>query len=335
MAERRFVAREELRDLIRRTFGSSRRLVEVARLAGGSKKGVYRLALDNGSTSILYVWSEAENYWPPSGTDDSDPFADASGAGLFVAAHARLHALGVRTPEVHLVDTSHRDYPADVALTEDVRGGTLERLVEHAPDAAAVALAELGGMLATMHGHRGPAAGRVAAVEAGDAPPGRDATTVVLDRALRHLNAVAGRVAGIGAARDRIEEHARSLAGAVAPRQEYGLIHGELGPDHVLIDDDGRPVLIDIEGLMFFDIEWEHAFTRLRFGPSYERLRAPGLDEARLRFYEFAQSLSLIEGPLRIADGDFPARDLMLDIANWHTGKVLRLVGAARPGAGS
>lgn len=27
-----------------------------------------------------------------------------------------------------------------------------------------------------------------------------------------------------------------------------GLIHGELGPDHVLVASDGTPVLIDIEG---------------------------------------------------------------------------------------
>ena len=76
---------------------------------------------------------------------------------------------------------------------------------------------------------------------------------------------------------------------------------------------------------MYFDVEWEHAFTRMRFGRAYEPLHAPGLDPARLRFYEFAQSLSLIEGPLRIADGDFPDRDFMRGIANWHTDKVLRL----------
>ena len=32
------------------------------------------------------------------------------------------------------------------------------------------------------------------------------------------------------------------------------LIHGELGPDHVLIDERGHPVIIDIEGVMFFDL---------------------------------------------------------------------------------
>ena len=32
---------------------------------------------------------------------------------------------------------------------------------------------------------------------------------------------------------------------------------------------------------MFFDIEWEHAFLRLRFGDHYRWLRASGLDDQR------------------------------------------------------
>jgi tRNA A-37 threonylcarbamoyl transferase component Bud32 len=325
VVERQFVRQDELGDVISAVFGSSRRLVEMVRLAGGSKKGVYRLALDDGCTSILYVWSESENYWPASQADPSGAFADASGVDLFVAGHTRLEALGVRAPFVYVVDTSHRDYPADFAVVEDVRGGTLEDLIGRSPAAAGAALEELGVMLAAMHRHRSPSLGKLALVEAGTAPEGRSADQVVLDQALRHLTVAAGRVARLAEAKDSIEERVQSLAAAVAPRHGYGLIHGELGPDHVLIADDGRPVLIDIEGLMFFDIEWEHAFLRMRFGSQYEPLRVSGLDPARLRFYEFAQSLSLIEGPLRIADGDFPDRDFMVKIATWHTDKVLRL----------
>jgi hypothetical protein len=34
----------------------------------------------------------------------------------------------------------------------------------------------------------------------------------------------------------------------------------------------------------------------------------------------------LIEGPLRIADGDFPDRDFMVGIAEWHINAVLAAV---------
>ncbi|MGW0585923.1 phosphotransferase [Streptomyces sp. NPDC002920] len=49
----------------------------------------------------------------------------------------------------------------------------------------------------------------------------------------------------IADARDRLEERLRELAAAVRPRAEYSVVHGELGLDHVLVDRDGNPVLID------------------------------------------------------------------------------------------
>ena len=42
-------------------------LVGVSRLRGGSKKGAYRLFLDDDSTAVAYVWAESENYWPGHG----------------------------------------------------------------------------------------------------------------------------------------------------------------------------------------------------------------------------------------------------------------------------
>lgn len=67
------------------------------------------------------------------------------------------------------------------------------------------------------------------------------------------LDEAASRDTRIATARDRLEAMVRGLADTVGPRSEYGPVHGELGPDHVLVDRHGRPVLIDIEGLMFFE----------------------------------------------------------------------------------
>jgi hypothetical protein len=130
----------------------------------------------------------------------------------------------------------------------------------------------------------------------------------------------------VAAARAPLEDLTRQLAVAVRPRSRYGLIHGELGPDHVLIDGHGQPVLIDIEGVMFFDIEWEHAFLELRFGEHYRWLREDGLDQQRLRLYRLALHLSLIAGPLRLLDGDFPDRAPMLQIAQYNTARALEFL---------
>ena len=320
---RAFLRPDDVRDLVAEQFGAGRRLTALDRLAGGSKKGVYRLRLDDQTTAILYVWAAGENYWPPSPTVPDDPFTDASGAELFAVNHAALTAAGVRIPRLLLLDRDGRHLDADVALVEDVGAVTLEALLERDPAAAAVPLSALGKALRRMHTTLGPHYGKLAAVERGEAPQTRRTEDIIADRALGHLDAVAARDARLADARERIAGHVRQLRGAVAARQAYGLVHGELGPDHVFVTPAGEAVMIDIEGLAFFDVEWEHAFLEMRFGAAYPALRPVELDPGRLEFYRYAQVLSLIEGPLRIAETDFPERQWMLDLAEWNITKAL------------
>jgi hypothetical protein len=84
--------------------------------------------------------------------------------------------------------------------------------------------------------------------------------------------------------------------------------------------------MIDFEGLAYFDIEWDHAWLQMRLGAAYPALRPVDLDADRLELYRYAQVLSLIEGPLRIADTDFPNRDWMLGLAESNIGKALAAI---------
>jgi hypothetical protein len=75
---------------------------------------------------------------------------------------------------------------------------------------------------------------------------------------------------------------------------------------------------------MFFDVEWEHVFLRLRFGSLYHQLMARAdLDERRMAFSTLAMRLSLVAGPLRLLDGDFPHRAEMLEIAEHNLRETL------------
>ncbi|MFE1753141.1 phosphotransferase family protein [Streptomyces anandii] len=313
---------------VRAAFGRGRRLEGVEPLAGGSKKGVYRLVMDDGTTAVAYVWAEDENYWPAAKGDDdpADPFSPGLGLDLFEAAHTRLDSLGVRVPAIRLVDREGAHCPADLAIVEDLRGESLEALLTRDPRAAAPVMERLRESLDAMRSHRASAFGKVAVVDAGGTSRGTSCEGVVLDRALRDLAEAASRDPRIEGARDRLEERLRDLAGAVRPRGRYSLVHGELGPDHVLVDPEGQPVLIDIEGAMYFDVEWEHVFLRIRFDDRYTVLAADGLDEHRLEFYTLAQRLSLTAGPLRLLDGNFPDRGLMAGIAEHNLREALRLV---------
>ncbi|GAA3785922.1 phosphotransferase family protein [Streptomyces chiangmaiensis] len=326
----RAVTREQLAGAARAALGGGRRLEAVERIAGGSKKGVYRLVMDDATTAIAYLWDDAENYWPAAEGDDdlTDPFSPGLGLDLFEAAHARLDALGVRVPAIRLVDRDGAHCPADLAIVEDLPGESLEELLARDRRAAAPVMARLAESLEAMQSHRAPAYGKVAVVDGGGTSRGTSCEGVVLDRALRDLAEAASRDPRIAGARDRLEERLLGLAAAVRPRAERAVVHGELGPDHVLVDADGNPVVIDIEGLMYFDVEWEHVFLQIRLHDAYQPLRVAGLDEDRLALYMLAQRLSLTAGPLRLLDGYFPDRAFMAGIAEYNLKQALELVHA-------
>jgi hypothetical protein len=321
MAEiRGWLGNGELSGVVRAAFGE-RELVSVERLRGGSKKGVYRLVLDDRTTGIAYVWNADEDYWPDAASPDrSDPFGHASGLDLFETAHAALSSIGVRVPRVVMLDRSRSLLAGEVAVLEDVRGGTLEALGERDPRRAGRVSARLGDVVRAMHDSRRDRYGRPGVDRAGGVDP---VEQIVLRRALRHLAEAAARVDRIAAVEQRVLGLLQDRCAAVAPRTEYGFIHGELGPDHVLVDHHDEPVLIDIEGVMYFDVEWEHVFLELRFGSRYSHFRRNDLDGDRVRFYRLALYLSLVAGPLRLLDGDFPDRSVMLEIVEQNIGRTL------------
>ncbi|MEV6509100.1 phosphotransferase [Streptomyces sp. NPDC051642] len=307
-----------------------RTLNDVTRLRGGSKKGVYRLAFQDGSTAVAYVWSPDEDLWDAGPGDPRDPFSHASGLTLFTAAANRLAAAGVRAPRLLHADPTHTHLPADVAIVEDLPGGTLEDLLDD--DKAAVpkakALERMAALLGTLHACTGPRLGKVAVIDNGGSSYGGSCEAVVAERALSDLDELPARDPRAAAAHPQLADAVRTLAARVRPRTEpLTLIHGELGPDHVRVTPDGDLALIDIEGLMYFDAEWEHVFLRLRFGPHYDPLRTEGLDEDRLRLYGLAMHLSLIAGPLRLLDvGDFHDPEFMRGIAEHNLQQALSFV---------
>jgi Phosphotransferase enzyme family len=326
--ERRFADAGSLQPVIRAAFGRGRRLLQVERLAGGSKKGAYRLMMDDGGTALVYAWDDAEDYWQgvlPEGADDpADPFSHASGLALFEAAALRLAAAGARCPQILFTDQSRTLYPADLAVVEDVTGGRLEALLERDPAAAGRALSVLADWLTAMAAIRSPSPGKVAFVDAGGRSPTTSCERLALDHALAQLAEVAARDQRAAGAQGRLAETLHALAEPIEPRAAAALVHGELGPDHVLLDRRGDPVLIDIEGARYFDVETEHVWMRMRFGEHYAKLARGGLDEDRLRLYQLCMHLDLVAGPLRIADTSHPEREWFRGVAEHHLQRALQ-----------
>jgi hypothetical protein len=287
---RRQTSGHQLLGVVRAAFGK-RWLQSVQRLAEGTAKGAYRLTLDDGRTAVAYVWHE--DGWPA-----GCGLFGRRGLDAFAAAHGALRGLGVRVPEVVMLDRSGTFVEGEVAVVEDIRGGALSGLD---PTRAEQVLHRLGHTIRQMHSCGADRYGP----PGDEAPPdARPAEHIVLDRALADVATAAGQADRIAAARDRLTEALLTRHAAVTPRTRYGLVHGALSPDHVLVDEHDEPVLIAIEGALTFDAEWEDVSLALRFGDRYRYLATPGLDEDRLRFYRLATYLSMVADPLRqLADG--------------------------------
>lgn len=325
----RDVTRDDLAGAARAALGSRRRLDRVARLSGGTRKGVYRLTMDDGTTVIAYLWEESEDFWPPTphDGDPADPFSSCDGADMFEAAHHRLASVGLRVPQIYLLDRDRAYYPADIAILEDFPGEDLLDFYQRDPAAAEPTLALLREGLAAMRNYRGTSPGKVAHVDAGGVSHWPSCEEGALAFARRCLAEAAGRDCRISDAREQLEDRLRELSAAVRPRAEYSVVHGELGLDHVLVDSDGNPVIIDIEDLMYFDVEWEHAHMQIRLGGDWaEAVGVEGLDADRLALYLLTQHLSLTAGPLRLLDSDFPDREFMQGVAEWNLTRALEFL---------
>jgi hypothetical protein len=77
-------------------------------------------------------------------------------------------------------------------------------------------------------------------------------------------------------------------------------------------------------------VTFKHVFLQLRFGRAYPLLRPGDLDPDRLSLYRLAMHLSLVAGPLRLLDGDYPEREEMTQIAEYNLRQLLSHTGGGK-----
>lgn len=287
------------------------------------------MTVDDDTTVIAYLWEDSENYWPQASveSDVADPFSSGNNIDLFVTARSRLASLGLRVPEIYLLDRDRAYYHADIAILEDFPGEGLLAFWERDPVAAQPTLSRLREGLAAMRDYRGRAPGKVSFIDAGGTPQWSTSEEAVLALGLRCVAEAMERDRRIADNSERLKDRLGELAAAIRPRAEYSVVHGELGLDHVLVDADGSPVIIDIEDLMYFDVEWEHVHMQVRLGRDWARtVGVDDLDAARIALYMLSQRLFLVAGPMRLLDGDFPDRAFMHSIVEHNLNEALALL---------
>ncbi|WP_274648723.1 phosphotransferase [Paenibacillus humicola] len=185
-------------------------------------------------------------------------------------------------------------------------------------------LGRLGDMLERMHRITRETFGKLG--EESLQPPSSSCHSLVLENARKQLEYAARHLAPLARREERLAAALEETYAAIGPRDRFGFIHGELGPDHVLVNGRLEPMMIDIEGAEFCDIEHEHSFLQFRFGEFYRYLERPGLDPERMRFYKLAHHLSCASGGIKLLQRGFPNRKLASHIAHHNARSALRFL---------
>jgi len=312
-----------VQEYVEKVLGSGYVVADVTKMHGGAQKVVYKIQCQNGFSCVLYVWDLTKNYFQEEISNES-VHERTFGGRSFEINNRWLREHGISTPALYDLQTVQDRYPFDYALVEYIEGQKAEVYFQH-PDQRVrdEVLERVGNMIASMHAHHRQYYGKP------DQRGNRrweQCHLVQKENAMEQLSYIVQHNESIRKNHDRLLAVLYELEYRIDSRQRYGFIHGELGPDHVLVTDRLEPYLIDIEGAQFFDIEHEHAFLELRFGKYYRFLQQNSLDPNRMLFYRLHHYISLTSGGLKLLHRGFPDHVFASNLADFHARNTLRFM---------
>ncbi|WP_277468754.1 MULTISPECIES: phosphotransferase [unclassified Paenibacillus] len=307
-----------------KVFGSSYLISSVPRMHGGAQKVVYKVDCTNGFSCVLYVWDLAMNFFQQE-IEQNNINAGSYGSGLFAASNRFLKEHSIRTPALYDLNNDRTDYKFDYALVEYIDGQKAEAYFSHPnPAVKEHVLQQIGTLVSAMHSIKRNTFG---APEQHYNEPNMDQCYLqLLENAKLQLAYAVQHIDLINTNKEKLLDKLNELADRIGPRSEYGLIHDELGPDHLLVNEKLEPYLIDIEGVRFFDIEHEHSFLEFRFGEYYRYLQNDSLDPDRMRFYRFHHHIALISAGLKLLHRGYPDQEFSRNLAKYHTELAIRYI---------
>ncbi len=312
----------DLQDYISRVFGSSYFVARVSRMHGGAQKVVYKIECSNGFSCVLYVWDLSMNYFKEEKANE-DINEQSYGSHLFELNNRYLTQHGIQTPALYDLNKAKDRYSFDYALVEYIDGRMAETYFHH-PDSRVQdkVFQRVGEMLTAMHTNERHVFGKANANESSMS----ECHLLQMENAKVQLAYASQHIEKIRSNQSKLLDKLYELESKIQPRQQYGFIHGELGPDHVMVNDKLEPFLIDIEGAMYYDIEHEHSFLQMRFGDFYRYLKNDALDHDRLLFYQFHHHVSLTSGGLKLLHRGFPDQQFAQGLADYQSERALRFI---------
>jgi len=261
----------------------------IDEIRGGFSKQVYRITTQADSF-MLYIWRRpCDNQLTENQTKGIE-YLFPEGFTHFMHNTKLLTDLGIRVPYI-LVAGHHDEGDFDYAMVECFKGQSLDKYMRNGGNVAAVA-DKIITVMDRMAAEKRPFYGAPLDNEPNDIPAAQlvfDFTAEELNIASRLDNEVADIQSNLlHLMRQKMDEMMEM------ERQEYSLIHGELTPPHVFILENGDVGLIDIEGIKYFDVEYDWAVINLSYG---DRIPLPeSINNQKLEFYKLCWKIVHVSG---------------------------------------
>lgn len=311
----------DLTGYLKDLFGAEYEISRITNMHGGAQKVVYKIECSNGFACMLFVWDDAMDYFQEE-KRKGEVVDETSEAELFELNNKYLLKCGIRTPSVYYMNKDRKAYPFDFAIVECISGGSLESYFHADRETRGRVLSNFNELLRKMHSIKRDYYGKAHDKRANKGT----CESIIFDRSVECLSYSSGHLEHIANNRHRIDERLSELFERIKPRDDYAFIHGELGPDHVLVDSNLQTYLIDIEGVEYFDIEYEHSFLQFRFGDHYRFLANAELDMDRMLFYKLHHHISCTAGGLKLLHRGFPNQKLAREIFTYNAEATLKFL---------
>jgi hypothetical protein len=307
----------DLKPYVRNLFGENCIMQNMNQIYGGAQKITYKVDCSNNFSFILYVWDNSRDYFHEEKTKNILP---SGGADLFEINQQFLLNQGISTPKLYYIDRSKTKYPFDFAFVEYISGGDISSYYDKNPEIQKQVFSNLANVVRRMHSVKSHGFGSLKGI----IHTNQTCQQIILEKTIDELKFSSKYIAEMN--KNRLTEVLNSLYRRLKPRNYYSLIHGELGPNHVLVDKNLQTYLIDIECLSYFDIEYEHSFLEFRFENYNDYLKVEELDEDRLRFYKLTLHISYTTGAQKLLLRGYPDKNELYGMIEYNLKETLKFM---------
>ncbi|WP_349674016.1 phosphotransferase [Lacrimispora sp.] len=306
-------------------FGDSFILNRMTRILGGAQKHTYLAETENGLCFVIYIWDKSTSYF----TYNEEDIFSSSSSLLFELNNNLMLQHKVLTPKLYFMDRSKGEQDYDYAFAEYIDGTDMDNIIAQQEDRLPRALSSLETSIRNLHKIKSDFVGQLNRMQ-----------TEEFDVLKYSLKAAQKNIEYLKAADDSNKElymgvwdKLLRLSKIMEKRQEYTFIHGELGPNHVLVDKYDNAYLIDIEGGKYCDLEEEISFLNIRFGSLLENLEID-LDSDRMEFYRIGHCLNNLSGAIQLKLKDYYDMDDVNGMIQYFNGLLKEVVGQQAAGRG-